>query len=518
MPGSSENSRKISLKKLLQNTSPELFTEFADLGTTGTDIEGVTISGITDNSKEVTPGKIFVACQGTKVDAHDYIEEAIANGASTVILERADYIDKVKDSAIPYFKVRNGRKTLAKLASTFYDHPSHRLIVTGITGTNGKTTTTTLIDYIINQLGVKSGLIGTVNCKINGEEFDSKLTTPPATELYSLIEKMVQKEVKYLTKEVSSHGLKQDRVSAINFDIAGITNISYDHMDFHDSWDDYFKSKTKFFQMLSPDSISVLNADDPNAISMGDKTRSKVITYGISSPGAMITAENVDLKPFETSFTYQIKEELPTVTNKPVRPQSHNLKIRMPGKHNIYNTLLAISVCIMAGFDPEQVIKTAEQFPGLFRRLEVIYKNSFTIIDDCAHNPASIRSVFETISQLPFNRLVIVFAIRGSRGDQINLENSQRLVKWVNHLPVRELIITTSKSHAAPTNQVHSSEQTAFLSPLKTSGTPFKFIHNLEETIETALNEVKQGDLLMILGPYAINEGQEIVRNYLSNS
>ncbi len=506
------NNDGVKLQQILQDSMPELSTEFAVLG--NPKIKDIEITGVTNNSKKVKPGNIFVAYQGTKTDAHQYIDEAINLGAATIMVEHPEYLSKYKE--IPCFQVSNGRKTLTKLASSFYSNPAQQMVVTGITGTNGKTTSTTLIDFILRQLNQNSGLIGTVEHKINGKTVKAEATTPPATELYRLLEQMNQQQVEYVTKEVSSHGLKQDRVSAINFNIAGITNISRDHLDFHPTWQDYLASKTKIFQMLAPNSIAILNADESEAIFMGDKTRGKVITYGVRSSGTMVVAEQISTTGFITKFKYRITEEIPTLTNKALTPQSHSVSINMPGTHNIYNSLLAITACIAAGFPPEKVIEQAENFPGVFRRLEVIYKNDFTVIDDCAHNPSSLNSVFKTINQIDFNKLIILYAIRGNRGVDINLDNSETLTKWVKQLPVKSLFITTCRSHCSKHNQVTQKEQQHFLSNLDRGQLSYQLIHDLETAVKNALKSTERGDIMLILGPYAIDQGQNIVRRYLS--
>ncbi|OWZ83642.1 Mur ligase family protein [Natranaerobius trueperi] len=497
-------SQKITLKDLLKNSLPEISTEFADIGSIpNSDVE---ITGVTDNSKEVYPGNVFVAYHGERHDAHQFIDEAIERGASSIVVEKEQ---PPKD--VPIIKVNNGRKALAKLASSVHNHPGDKLKVIGVTGTNGKTTTTAMINHIIRSQNKNSGLLGTVHYSINGIKMPAELTTPQAKDLYKILENMVENEVEYLTSEVSSHGLKQDRVSAINFDIAGFTNISRDHMDFHDSWDDYVKSKAKFFQMLSPESISIINADDNHFATFADKTLSKIITYGIETPRAMIKAKNIKFNNFQSRFTLKLSEELPTLGNKPIDPVTKEVIIPVPGRHNIYNGLLALTSCIVAGFDIDEVIKNISNFPGIFRRLQVLKKKPYTVLDDCAHNVASMEAVFNTISELPFENLIIVIGVRGNRGKETNKENSSILSKWIQKLPVKKLVITTSESHAAPKDQVQKQELEAFLEPIQKNKFPYELISDLKKSIKCSVNSAETGDLVLILGPYAMDKAQNFV-------
>ena len=251
----------------------------------------VNINGITHDSRQVESGNVFVAVPGFKVDGADYIPEAISKGARAIVTEK---IQIMPDAVVGIF-VPTARRALAELSSNFYDCPSEQLKIIGITGTNGKTTTSFILESILEAAGYRSGLLGTVEVKIAGLVMPTKLTTPEASDLQRIFRQMVEDGVTHVVMEVSSHALALERVQGVCFSGAVFTNLSHDHLDFHHNMEEYFNTKKKLFEMLGKESFAAINTDDPYGVRLYESFHGKKITYGLRDT-ADVMAENVSLR------------------------------------------------------------------------------------------------------------------------------------------------------------------------------------------------------------------------------
>src|ERR1700758_4933024 len=241
----------------------------------------VAVSSITFDSRKVKKDTLFIAVRGTAVDGHNFISQAIEAGANAIICEEIP-ADKVEN--ISYVKVKNTSYALGIIAANFYDNPSQKLKLVGVTGTNGKTTTVTLLYNLFKSLGYTVGLLSTVKNKIHNEEIPATHTTPDAIELNELLCKMVEKGCQYAFMEVSCHAIVQHRVTGIHFTGGVFTNITHDHLDYHKTFDEYIKAKKGFFDMLPEDSFALTNKDDANGMVMLQNTRAHKVTYAIKTP------------------------------------------------------------------------------------------------------------------------------------------------------------------------------------------------------------------------------------------
>lgn len=467
-------------------------------------IDGIKIKGVTSDSRQVKKDYIFVALKGEQEDGNEYINEAVSRGAAIVYTEINIYRD---DCIIK--KTDNARKKLAKLCNEFYGYPSEKLFVIGVTGTNGKTTTSNIIYHILSKAGVNTGLIGSLYIKVGAKQYPSKLTTPTVEDTYYYLNKMVEENVKIVILEVSSHGLKSNRVYGVEFDIAIYTNIGQDHLNFHKTIHDYINSKKLLFNSLSPGKIALINHDDKYGFKMLEGNNEiLVITYGLSSKST-VTASSIDTD-FITSFTYCLQRGITTVSGIEVEPFEYPIKSNLLGEHNIYNTLCAISTCLLLDINIENISNAIKDYPAVLRRMEVIYKDDYTVIDDYSHNPSSYEVIFQTVQNFEYKNLYIINGIRGNRGVKINNQNAEVLKQWSEILDVKKVIITDSTDCVDNFNKVSNRERQAYLDKFKDISFSFKYNSTLRGSLEEVIKELKRGDILLLLGAQSMDRGRNI--------
>lgn len=468
------------------------------------EIDNIKILGITCDSRKVKEGYIFVALSGENFDGNNFIMDAVKRGAVMVYTEKA-----INNINIPIKKVNNARKALAELCNAFYDYPTEKLKIIGVTGTNGKTTTTCLIYNILRSYGLSVGLIGTLSVKINDKQYASSLTTPDAENMYQYLDTMVKEGVRFVIMEVSSHGLKTERVHGIKFDIAIHTNIERDHLNFHKTMEDYINSKKKLFNNLRSGKFALINLDDFHGLKLLEgNDHFVVITYGLGAK-ATITASSIDID-FPISFNYCLQRGITTIAQTEIEPFEYPFIINLIGKHNIYNALAAITTCILLDIPIEFISNSIKQFKSIPRRTEIIYNKEVTIIDDFSHNPASYDTVFQSIQSIPYRNVHIVNALRGGRGAEINKENAQTLAQWAEIININTITITSSIDCISAGDQVSEDEKRVFKEVLKNAKINFTYKEILSEAIEYALFQLEKGDILLLLGAQGMEKGREI--------
>lgn len=359
------------------------------------------IEGISYNSKKAHPNDIFICLTGEHVDGHEYAEEAVSNGACICVVERRLTLD------VPQIVVSDTTEAIAQISDLLYSSPSKKLNLIGVTGTNGKTTVTHLIQRLFEAENKKCALIGTLGNKMfsSDEYHDAKHTTPQAPELQKLFYEINEKNIPNVVMEVSSHSLAQHRVDYSEFNGAVLTNLTQDHLDFHITMQNYFKAKAKLFENLYTDDFAVINADDYYAgqflqvISSGVK----VYTYGIKMP-ADVKAENISFDDNGASFVCDVKGK------------KYNVNLVMNGMFSVYNVLAAITVALAQGFDIENSIKTLETIHGVAGRFEVVTRKP-TVIVDYAHTPDGLENVLKAAREITpkDGKLICIFGCGGDR-------------------------------------------------------------------------------------------------------
>lgn len=476
--------------------------------------DGVFIEGVTSDSREVKPNFAFVAISGFKEDGNKYISEAVEKGAAVIYTEKkpeADY-------HVPVIQVNDARHQLAKLAAMVYKFPSEELNLIGASGTNGKTSTTYLIQYLLNSSDLKTGLFGTIDYKIGDDSIPATLTTPDCTFTQYFLRKLVESKSDSAVMEVSSHGVKLQRVKYLDFDVAIFTNLSPDHYDLHPDFPDYLTTKRKWFDSLKNDACLLYNLDDYfyEQVTGNSKAETKV-SYGLKGKG-QIQGQNIRIDGEGIRFDVVITEPIIGSAGKlgqiKLQPQSFPVKVSMYGEHNCYNALAAVAAALIHGVTPEQIQDGLANFPGVWRRFEFLQRKPFMVVDDITHNSNNYKAVFETAKTLPYNRMWVLVAVRGNRGIQINHENASMIGMYKNELDF-DLTVTTSVDVNAPSDKVYEEEEQAFTRGLWEQNAEFRFSDSLKDSLQDVVNRVGEGDLLLLLGGHPFDDIRERIKPLL---
>ena len=374
----------------------------------------VPISAVCHDSRRVGPGALFVAVPGFRVDGHDYIREALAGGAVGVVVQadrRAKWQAAVEEGRLAAIVVPDSRRALATLAAAFHGHPGRRLRVIGVTGTDGKTTTIHLISALLEAAGHRTGLLSTVHCKV-GDRLSSnryRFTTPEAPQVQALLAEMADAGVDYAILESSSHGLALHRLDGCEYDVAVMTNVTADHLDFHRSREEYLAAKGRLFAMLDQaadkgvDKVAVLNADEPAVAHFAGLTQARIVTYGVQKAADL---QATDISPTEWGSRFRLRAE----------GNELEVSVGLPGLFNVHNSLAAAAVALSQGMSLAAVKDALGSFPGVPGRLERIDEGQpFTVVVDFAHAPEALRRVLAFLRERCQGQLIVVFGCIGGR-------------------------------------------------------------------------------------------------------
>jgi UDP-N-acetylmuramoyl-L-alanyl-D-glutamate--2,6-diaminopimelate ligase len=362
------------------------------------------VQHLTADSRHVVPETLFVALRGVHADGHRFLEEALAKGATALVVEECSPAlqQRAQQAGCTVVQVPNSRQVFALLASAYYGHPGRRLRLVGITGTNGKTTTSYIIESILQAAGKAVGVIGTINYRLGAQHLPASHTTPDALQLHELLAQMVQANIDYTVMEVSSHALDQQRVWGCRFEAAVFTNLSRDHYDYHGTAEAYFAAKARLFQDL-PAVWHIINLDDPYGQRLLHMSRARLLTYGLEGEGT--------LKPSAVQHGLAgIRYTLSTTKGQ--------LEIVSPlvGRHNVYNLLAGIAVAIALDIDAgaiTQGIAQLQRVPGRLERVDG--SQDFAVFVDYAHTPDALEQVLQLVRAETTGRLVTVFGCGGDR-------------------------------------------------------------------------------------------------------
>ena len=442
------------------------------------------VDGIAYDSRRVKPGDLFVCIRGFSVDGHRFANEAVTRGAVGLVVEKDAGI--VLDHEVAVIRTENSRKALALLGAKFYDYPSHKLRLIGVTGTNGKTTTTYLTKSILDGAGHRTGLVGGIGNQIGDRLLPAERTTPESLDLQRLFHEMVVAECDFAVMEVSSHAIRLDRTLGSEFDIGVFTNLSQDHLDFHDSLEDYFETKASFFASLEAEASRngkdvVVNVDDAYGVEIARRARVPVIGYGTSSK-AMYRATDIQTRP--TGLDYRL-----------LCPEG-DFAVHLPitGHFNVYNSLAALGAAVAAGTPVVQAIRGlawARAVPG---RLEAIDEGqNFTVLVDYAHTPDGLENALEAVRGLTDKRSIVVFGCGGDR------DKTKRPIMGEVAGRMADVVIVTSDN---PRSEDPWAICAAVAQGLRRTigDKPYEIIVDRREAINHAVELAKQGDVILIAG------------------
>ncbi len=430
------------------------------------------ITGITFDSRQVKPGNLFVCISGFAVDGHKFARSAVEQGALAIVAER-----DLGDIGVTCIQVPNSRLALAHLAAEFYGHPDQKFCLIGITGTNGKTTTTYLVKSVLEAMGKKVGLIGTNQNMIGTEVIPTHHTTPDPLELMRLFALMAEKGAEYVVMEVSSHSLAQDRVAAASFDVGAFTNITQDHLDFHNTMEEYLAAKGILFRLAAKGAV---NADDWGAdYLLSHATCDSMLTYGMKED-CDLKASKVELKENGVKFTLTYQGE------------NHEVELGIPGQFSVYNAMTALSCLAAAGIDIKEAISCLKVARGVKGRIEMVEtQRDYSVIIDYAHTPDGLVNVISTIRGFAKGRVLVVFGCGGDR-DKTKRPKMGKIVSELADLA----IVTSDNPRSEDPNAIIED----ILVGVKEGGGDYVVVPNRFDAIEYALDHAQKDDIILLAG------------------
>ncbi len=435
----------------------------------------VAVQGLAFDSRAVSEGFTFVAVNGSQVDGHNYISVAIDNGAKSIVCEKfpIDLVD-----GVTYVRVKDSALSLGIMASNFYDNPSGKLKLIGVTGTNGKTTSVSLMYELFQSLGEKVGLLSTVENKINDEVYKATHTTPDAIELNALLAKMVEADCQYCFMEVSSHAVDQKRIAGVKFSGAVFTNITRDHLDYHKTFENYFEAKKGFFDTLPSDAFVLTNAEQEFGEEIVKDTKAKVYTYGLNAYA------DYKAKILENQFD----GSLLLIDNKEVYT-------KLIGKFNAYNSLVTYAVGVLSGFDELEVLtKLSNLTPPDGRFQQNVSASGIIAIVDYAHTPDALKNVLKTIKNIRTGNETVITVV-GCGGDR---DKGKRPLMAKVACQLSDQVLFTSDNPRSENPETIIEEMEAGVPAQDYKKT--LSITSRKEAIKTACKLAKKGDIVLIAG------------------
>ena len=441
---------------------------------TGINVTGkyknVRISDVTDDTNKVKKGSVFVCIKGNSFDGHEFAAEMFKKGAAAVVCERPLGLKKE-------VVVENTRSAYSIMCANFFGNPSKELELIGLTGTNGKTSSTYFIKSLFELFGIKMGLIGTMQNMVGKEVYPAKYTTPTSYELQELFRKMVDSGCKYCVMEVSSQGLAQGRVDGLHFKYAVFTNLTQDHLDFHGSMENYAAAKKILFSRCD---TAIINKDDPASEYMVKDLPCKVVTYSAKDNGADFVAKNITLGA--RGITYELLGDGVIA----------RLKCPVPGSFTVYNTLSSAALAVSAGLDFKTVISAFSSVKGIKGRIEVVPTDTdYTVIIDYAHSPDGIKNILSSVKEFAEGRVIIVFGCGGDR------DATKRPLMADAAASLADFVVLTSDNPRTEDPEAIIKDAAEGLKKHKTAK---KIITDRTEAIRFAMNEAKSGDVIVLAG------------------
>lgn len=428
------------------------------------------ITQVCANSRDVENGAAFVAIKGFQTDGHKYIDNAIEKGASAIITE--EYID----ADIAQIVCKNTRKALAYAGAKFYGEPAKSFKLIGVTGTNGKTTTTYLVKSVLEFKGYKVGLIGTNQNMIGDKVLETERTTPESIDLHRLFKQMADENVDYVIMEISSHSLSLDRVYGLEFEVGAFTNLTQDHLDFHETMENYAKAKSQLFKMCK---IGIVNGDDEYVDTITDGATCKVVKYGMNKKNTL-EAKNISYSQKGVLFDV----ETPFGKNQ--------IRLNIPGKFSVYNALASIAICQHLGIGIGDIAKALMITNGVVGRAEIVnIPVNYTVMIDYAHTPDGLENIINTVKGFCTGRVVTVFGCGGDR------DRTKRPIMGEIAGKLSDFCVVTSDN---PRSENPSAIIEDILVGIKNTDVPYEVVENRRDAIKYAMENAQENDVIILAG------------------
>lgn len=462
----------MKLKKLIQDL-PEITLKGP---------KEIEITGISANSKLVAPGNLYIAKKGKTHDGGEFIQEALQAGANAILSDLYD--PGIKD--VPQLVVKDINSVEAKLLKTFYRHPSHELLMIGVTGTSGKTTVSYMLKHVLEHFIGPAGIIGTIEYQFGDVRHTATHSTPDIERNYKMLREMADMKMSLCIMEVTSHALSQGRVEGIDFDAALFTNLTPEHLDYHLNMEAYAESKCKLFKSLDKKAapkkngkskIAIINKDSPYFSKMCEASSVPILSYGLKE--ADITAESIDLGSSKTHFFVRYKDFLEPCT------------LPFAGLHNVYNALSVIALALSFGFPLKEIVERLRGTPPVPGRLEKVKnKSGVHVYIDYAHKPDALENILRSLKMMPHSKLITVF---GCGGDRDRLKRS--VMGSISESFSDFTIVTSDNPRTEKPEDIISEIVKGFKSP-----SSYQIVMDRKEAIFTSLKMASKNDIVLIAG------------------
>ena len=435
---------------------------------------GTLIRNVVSDSREVIEKDLYIAIDGVNVDGHKFINSAIKKGAICIVCE---VLPNKLHEGILYVLVESTRESIGIISSNYFSNPSSKLKLIGITGTNGKTTIATLLYSLYKTAGLKAGLISTVINYVDGKEIGSTQTTPDSLTINKLLYQMVEEGIQYCFMEVSSHGIEQRRISGLEFAGGIFSNLTHDHLDYHNSFDDYRDVKKDFFDNLPNTAFSLVNKDDKNGKYMVQNTKAKIFTYGLK------TYADYKIKILESSLEGML-----------LKINESEFWSNLSGKFNAYNLLAVFSTASILGMPFSETLQLLSMLKNVKGRFEYLKLNNITAIVDYAHTPDALKNIINSINEIKTNKesLITIIGCGGNR------DKSKRPVMGDIASSLSSKVIFTSDNPRNESPEKIIQDMISGVKPLNSVKTIS--IANRKEAIKTACQLAKSNDIILIAG------------------
>lgn len=442
------------------------------------------ILDITADSRKVEEGTLFIALEGATVDGHDFIDKAVAAGAAAVLVSK----EVAVPDTVTCIRVADTRQAMMAIVPYFFDFPASKMRMVGVTGTNGKTTTSHMIAHILREQGHTVGIIGTVHIVIGHKTYPIHNTTPDVVDLQHILHQMVEAGVSHCIMEVSSHALALGRVAGVEYDTAVFTNLTQDHLDFHKTFENYLAAKCKLFIGLSENSQekspkgAVINVDDPYGHRVLEVTKVPVITYSAEGKGNL-NAHDVAMISKKSSYRVDYQG------------QSYAVSMNTTGLFNVYNTLAAIGACLQEGVSMDAIDKALTTFTAVPGRFELVDEGQdFAVVVDYAHTPDGLENILKTAKAIVENRIIVVFGCGGDR-DATKRPIMGRFAAQYGDL----IFVTSDNPRTEDPVSILKDVEVGVKEGLR-QGASYTVIEDRAKAIEEAIAAALPGDVVIIAG------------------
>jgi len=456
----------------------KLHTLLSSLASYSGDVsQNPTITSIENDHRLIQPGSLFICVKGYTVDGHDFAAEAVASGAAAIVAQRELSLP------VPVIVVKDTTRAMAVLADCFYQHPTQKLTLVGITGTNGKTTISHLIEKLMSDAKKKTGLIGTMYTKIADKIIETKNTTPDSVTLQKTFHSMVEDGVDAAVMEVSSHALELGRVHGCDYDIAIFTNLTQDHLDFHQTMERYKYAKSLLFSQLgnayydNKRKYAIINVDDEAAADLIKFTAAHTVTYGIDRD-ADVRATDIEITSSGTTFNLKVHHE------------SVPMRLQLVGKFSVYNVLAAVAAGLCLGISLNDIVKSLEEVKGVAGRFELVNAGQeFTVIVDYAHTPDSLENVMKTVNEFAKGDTYVIVGCGGDRDKTKRPIMASIACEYATYP-----IFTSDNPRTEKPEDILKDMEAGVV------GKAYTTIIDRKEAIQSCMKQVQKGDVVVIAG------------------